>query len=170
MCIYVLYGTWFSIWFTFRFWSKCKRVRNTIGQKASASVPFSSYRTYMSRPSKYPANEQRRLSTSFGFRVAKRYEVATTEFDRQLRNDARVVAPPAAQPGNHKVNKKKKKANPYAGPSGPFSKKPRWTKRRHATPPNVEQGTITLAPSAVSVLDDTEEGPCDTMQVVVTTE
>lgn len=99
-----------------------------------------------------PSGEQRRLSTSYGFQVAKRFEAAMSSPDRQLRKDARDCAhttPPGLEKGKLK---KKKKINPYAGPSGQFSKKPRWTKGRRVTPRfEAPTTTIDVAPSAVSV-------------------
>lgn len=120
-------------------------------------------RTPTSSPNTRPSGEQRRLGMSYGFQVAKRSEAAAPSPGRQLRKRTppAAAATGAARPGPEK-GKRKKKTNPYAGASGPFSKKPRWTKRRRAAPWSASPepaATIDVASSAVSVVDSEEGGP-----------
>lgn len=91
------------------------------------------FRATMPGPGKCVSREQRKLTVSFGFRVAKRSEVPTMKLERQLRKDERLVGSPDPVPPDPVPAgkaKSKKKRSPYSGASGPFSRKPRWSPRR----------------------------------------
>jgi hypothetical protein len=79
------------------------------------------------------SKELKRLSVSYGFDVAPRSSkserVSQDVTTRTMAARALAIAKPSLTP-NTKSRKKKKKKNPYAGPSGPFARKHNWSARK----------------------------------------
>jgi len=93
------------------------------------------------------ARELKRIQATHGFAVAShntrtgRRSVVYQQID---------TTPPPPPPQTPKPVKKKKwkRANPYLGPSGPFSRKARWSKAKKARKLNLEDVKTTEEESA----------------------